>query len=207
MSLRVVGAGVGRTGTHSLKLALEQLLGGPCHHMLEVLGNPEGQVPGWTDAIEGRPVDWDTLLDGYKAIVDWPGGAFWRELLAANPDALVLLSVRDPEAWYRSATDTIFNTFDMAPPGAGDWMNTVRKLLHDRFSDDFTNKDAMIDAFNRHNEAVRKEAPSAQLLEWTPSDGWEPICDRLGIPVPAEPFPVTNTTDDFRAMLGMPPLT
>ena len=206
MSLAVVGAGVGRTGTNSLKLALEQLLGGPCHHMLEVLGDPS-QVPGWTDAIEGRPVDWSQLLEKYRAIVDWPGGSFWRELLAANPDALVLLSVRDsPEEWYRSGSRTIFLAFDHLPPEAQPWMNSVRKMLHDRFSDDFENQAAMIEAYERHNEAVRKEAPAAQLLEWRPSDGWEPICERLGLPVPAEPFPVTNTTDEFRAMVGMPPL-
>src|SRR3954454_12452495 len=206
MSMRVVGAGVGRTGTHSLKIALEQLLGGPCHHMIEILGNPEGQAPGWTDAIEGRPVDWDKLLDGYRAIVDWPGGSFWRELLAANPDALVLLSVRDPDDWYRSATNTIFQTFEHVPPEAQPWMQTVRKMMHDRFSDDFDNKDAMIKAFEQHNQAVRTEAPPAQLLEWRPGDGWEPICERLGVAVPDEPFPVTNTTDEFRTMLGLPPL-
>ena len=204
MTLRVVGAGLGRTGTHSLKLALEQLLGGPCRHMIEVLGNPEGQVPGWTDAIEGRPVDWDALLDGYRSIVDWPGGSFWRELLAANPDALVLLSVRDPDDWYRSASNTIFLAINHLSVETDAWMSEVRKMMRDRFSDDFDNKDAMIDAFNRHNAAVRKEAPPAQLLEWTPTDGWEPICERLGVPVPSEPFPVTNTTDEFRAMLGLP---
>lgn len=206
MTLQVVGAGVGRTGTHSLKLALEQLLGGPCHHMLEILGHPD-QVPGWTDAVQGRPVDWTALLDGYRAIVDWPGGAFWRELLAANPDALVLLSVRDPDDWYRSATNTIFLSFDHVPPELQPWMLEVRKMLHDRFSDQFDDKNSMIAAFERHNETVRREAPAAQLLEWTPGDGWEPICDRLGLPVPAEPFPVTNTTDEFRTMLGLPPLT
>jgi hypothetical protein len=206
MSLAVVGAGVGRTGTHSLKLALEQLLGGPCHHMVEVLGDP-AQVPGWTDAIEGRPVDWSKLLEGYRSIVDWPGGAFWRELLAANPDALVLLSVRDDaDAWYRSASRTIFLTFDHMPPEAQPWMNSVRQLLHERFSDNFDDRAAMIDAYERHNEAVRQEVPSSQLLEWRPADGWEPICERLGLPVPAEPFPVTNTTDEFRVMVGMPPL-
>ncbi|MEY2403712.1 MAG: hypothetical protein QOD38_1263 [Acidimicrobiaceae bacterium] len=206
MSLAVVGAGVGRTGTHSLKVALEQLLGGPCHHMLEVLGNPERQMPGWTDAIEGRPVDWAQLLEGYRSLVDWPGSAFWRELRAEYPDALVLLSVRDPEKWYRSASDTIFQTFDHLPPEAQPWMNSLRKLLHDRFSDQFDDRAAMIDAYERHNEAVRREVPSQQLLEWQPSDGWAPICERLGLPVPSEPFPVTNTTDQFRTMLGMPPL-
>ena len=206
MQLQVVGAGVGRTGTHSLKLAVEQLLGGPCHHMAEILGDPT-QVPGWTDAIEGRPVDWSALLAGYRSIVDWPGGAFWRELSAANPDALVLLSVRDPESWYRSASNTIFLAFDRMPPELMPWMNTMRTLLRDRFSDRFDDPTAMMDAFERHNVAVRQEVPAARLLEWTPGDGWEPICERLGLAVPAEPFPVTNTTNEFRTMIGMPPLT
>ena len=131
MELAVVGAGVGRTGTHSLKIALERLLDAPCHHMLEILGDPT-QIPGWTDAIEGRPVDWSTMLSAYRAIVDWPGGSFWPELSAANADALVLLSIRDPESWYRSASNTIFLTFDNMPSEIAPWMDTVRKLLHDR---------------------------------------------------------------------------
>src|ERR1700750_2167288 len=154
MDLAVVGAGVGRTGTHSLKVALEQLLGAPCHHMVEVLGDP-AQVPGWTDAIEGRPVDWSTLLAPYRSIVDWPGGAFWRELSGANPDALVLLSVRDPESWYRSASNTIFLSFDHLPPELAPWMNSVRRLLRDRFCDDLGNPTAMMEAFERHNAAVQ----------------------------------------------------
>src|SRR3974390_1410807 len=101
MDVRVVGAGVGRTGAHSLKLALEQLLGAPCHHRVEIRGPPT-QARAWIDAIEGRPVDWSAMLGAYGAIVDWPGGAFWPELSAAFPHALVLLSVRDPEGWYRS---------------------------------------------------------------------------------------------------------
>lgn len=206
MEIAVVGAGVGRTGTHSLKIALEQLLGGPCHHMLEIMGDPS-QIPAWTDAIDGKPVDWSAMLEKYRAIVDWPGGAFWPELSAAFPDALVLLSVRDPEAWYRSASNTIFLSFDHVPPELKPWMDSVLKLLRQRFSDQFDNPTAMMDAFVRHNDAVRAEVPAARLLEWTPGDGWEPICERLGLPVPAEPFPVTNTTDEFREMLGMPPLS
>ncbi len=205
MDLKVVGAGVGRTGTHSLKLALEQLLGGPCHHMLEVLGDP-AQVPGWMDAIDGKPTDW-SFLDRYVSLVDWPGASFWPELAAANPDALVLLSVRDPEEWYKSASNTIFLAFDHLPPEIAPWMNSVRKLLHDRFSDRFDDPQAMIAAYERHNDAVRTAIPPDRLLEWTPSDGWAPICDRLGLAVPDEPFPVTNTTDEFRTMLGMPPLS
>jgi hypothetical protein len=205
MELAVVGAGVGRTGTHSLKVALEQLLGGPCHHMVEVLGDPT-QVAAWTDAIEGRPVDWSAVLAKYRAIVDWPGGSFWPELSSANPDALVLLSVRDPEAWYRSASNTIFLGFDRVPPELAPWMASLRQLMHDRFCDDLDDPTAMIDAFERHNQAVRDAIPAARLLEWTPGDGWDPICDRLGLPVPTEPFPVTNTTDEFRQMIGLGPV-
>jgi hypothetical protein len=205
VQIQVVGAGVGRTGTHSLKLALEQLLGAPCHHMVEMFGQPD-QIAGWTDAIEGRPVDWPTLLEQYGAIVDWPGGSFWPELSGAFPDALVLLSVRDPEAWYRSASSTIFLAFDKMPPELAPWMTSVKEMMHERFSDALDDPTAMMDAFERHNDAVRRGIPASRLLEWTPDDGWEPICDRLGLPVPAEPFPVTNTTAEFREMLGLEPV-
>jgi hypothetical protein len=204
MGLKVVGAGVGRTGTHSLKLALERLLDAPCHHMIEILADP-AQMPVWTDAIDGKEVDWHRLLARYGATVDWPGASFWRELLAANPDALVLLSVRDPEVWYRSASNTIFVTADFTPPAFAPWMETVRRMFRTRFSDRFDDEATMIEAYERHNAAVRAEAPAGQLLEWTPSDGWDPICERLGVAVPDEPFPVTNTTDEFRSMFGMPP--
>lgn len=206
MSLQVVGAGVGRTGTHSLKIALEQLLGGRCHHMMEMFGN-QPQIEGWTDAIEGRPVDWHALLAEYVALVDWPGGSFWPELHEAFPDALVLLSVRPAEDWYKSASNTIFLAMDNMPPDMKPWMDEVTKLFHDRFSDDLGNPTVMMEAFERHNAAVRAAIPSSQLLEWRPGDGWEPICDRLGLPVPAEPFPLTNTTDDFRTMMGLPPIS
>ena len=205
MGLAVVGAGVGRTGTHSLKIALERLLGGPCHHMIEVFGHPE-QVPAWIGAIDGEPVDWAALLDGYRAQVDWPGASFWPELLAANPDALVLLSVRDPESWYRSASNTIFLSFDRFPPEAASWLDALRRLFHDRFCDRIDDATAMMDAFERHNAAVRKAVPSSQLLEWRPEDGWDSICERLGVSVPDEPFPLTNTTNEMRAMMGLPSL-
>jgi Sulfotransferase domain len=206
MKIAVVGAGVGRTGTHSLKLALEQLLDAPCHHMVEMFGDPV-QIAAWTDAIDGRPVDWTAMLSNYGAIVDWPGGSFWPELSAANPDALVLLSVRDPESWYRSASNTIFSSFDTLPPTLAPWMDSVRRLLHDRFSDRFDDPTAMMDAFVQHNDAVRAAIPADRLLEWTVTDGWDPICERLGLPVPAEQFPVTNSTEEFRAMAGMAPIT
>jgi hypothetical protein len=204
MSLKVVGAGVGRTGTLSLKLALEQLLGGRCHHMVEIIGDPT-QASGWTDAIEGRAVDWSQLLRGYEAQVDWPGASFWRELSAANPDALVLLSTRDPEAWYRSASNTIFQPIATPPPGLGQWFGTtLHKMFEERFADDLENPTAMMDAFERHNAQVRAGVPAGRLLEWTASDGWEPICERLRVSVPNEAFPAANSTNETRAILGMP---
>jgi hypothetical protein len=203
--LKVVGAGVGRTGTHSLKIALEQLLGGPCHHMVEVFAHPE-EVPVWTDAIDGKPIDWDALMKGYTAQVDWPGASFWPELSKANPDALVLLSTRDPDLWFTSCSNTIFGGLKMMADGGDAWMGAMLRLFKERFSDRVQDRDAMVAAYKRHNDAVRAAIPKERLLEWTPSDGWEPICERLNLPVPAGPFPVTNTTAEFREMMGLPPL-
>ena len=203
--LKVVGAGVGRTGTHSLKVALEQLLGGTCHHMIEVFAHPE-EIPVWTDAIDGKPVDWGALMSGYTAQVDWPGGSFWPELSAANPDALVLLSTRDPDAWFTSCSNTIFAGIQGMIDGGDQWMGAMLRLFRERFSDQIEDRDAMIAAYERHNAAVRAAIPEERLLDWTAADGWEPICARLGLPVPSDPFPVTNTTSEFREMLGMSPL-
>jgi hypothetical protein len=197
LPLKVVGAGVGRTGTNSLKLALEHLLSAPCHHMFEIRDD-RSQVAVWTDAIEGRPVDWSAMLAGYAALVDWPGASFWPELSSVNPEALVLLSVRDPDSWYRSASQTIFPTLSDPPSEIRPWLNSVRRLLRERFSDRFDDPTAMMDAFVRHNAAVRAAIPSRRLLEWSLGDGWEPICERLGFDVPAEAFPHTNSTEEFR---------
>ena len=114
MALQIVGAGVGRTGTHSLKIALEQLCGGTCHHMIEMFERPD-QIAGWTAAIDGEPTDWNALLADFSAVVDFPGGLYWREIAAVNPDAPVLLSSRPAEDWYRSASNTIFMSLDAAP--------------------------------------------------------------------------------------------
>jgi hypothetical protein len=201
MGLRVVGAGLGRTGTHSLKLALERLLGGPCYHMIEVFGRPD-HVALWQRAIDGDG-PWETMFEGYRAAVDWPAAAFWRELSRAYPDALVLLSVRDGEGWWRSADQTIFEVFRRdRDPAIDPWLTMVTDLFHKTFTEDFLDRDTAIAAFERHNETVRAEVPAGRLLEWRPGDGWEPICSALGLPVPDEPFPHVNSTEDFRAMIG-----
>ena len=166
--------------------------------MFEIIQDPT-QIAGWTDAIEGREVDWEAMLARYRALVDWPGASFWPELSAANPDALVLLSVRDPQSWYRSASNTIFTVLANASAEMRPWMETMGKLLRERFSDRFDDEGAMIDAFERHNAAVRAAIAPERLLEWSLGDGWEPICERLGLDVPSEDFPHTNSTAEFKA--------
>ncbi len=206
MSLKVVGAGLGRTGTHSLKIGLEKLLGEPCYHMLEIFNNPT-HVGLWHDAALGKPVNWDELFTGYGAAVDWPASAFWPELSSIYPDALIVLSVRDAEAWWDSAKDTIFPRIG----GTGDseerkrWLEMVQAVLGSRFTMDVQNKQACIDAFNKHNDNVKATAPANRLLIWQATDGYEPLAKALGVPVPDEPFPLTNTKAEFIARLATLP--
>jgi hypothetical protein len=207
MSLRVVGAGVGRTGTHSLKIALEQLLGAPCYHMLEVFQHPE-HVPQWHGAVRGEAPDWNALFDGYAAAVDWPAGAFYEELSAVYPDAQVVLSRReDPEAWWRSANATIFSAIGRVGGVSGQGATPLDEMILDllglRFTEDWRHHDGAVAAYTRHLDEVRARVPPDRLVEWCPGDGWEPLCAGLGIAVPDQPFPHVNTTAEFRAMTGL----
>ena len=208
MGLQVVGAGLGRTGTHSLQLALQQLLGGRCYHMIEVFGRPD-DIAVWHAAVNGNQPDWNEFLADYTATVDWPACAFWREMSAANPDAVVLLSSRDTEGWWKSAINTIFAVGDR--PATGDpQFDAQRAMALDMFVNTFTpgwqDETEAKRAFEAHNANVRASVPADKLIDWHPGDGWGPICAKLGLPVPSEPFPHVNSTDDFRAMVGMDPL-
>lgn len=210
MTLRVVGAGLGRTGTHSLKNALELLLDAPCYHMIEVFGRPD-DIPVWHRAVNGDQPDWNTFLAGYDAAVDWPVCAFWREVSAANPDAVILLSTRrSADAWWQSASNTIFHIMDNDVGPADDNMTAQRDMaiamLNNTFTPNWQDETNAKRAYEAHNADVRASAPADRLIDWQPGDGWAPICEKLGLPVPSEPFPHVNTTDDFRAMLGMEPL-
>jgi len=203
MGLRVVGAGVGRTGTESLKLALERLLGGPCYHMHEVFARPD-DIPGWMAAVDGRPPDWHAFLAGYVASVDWPASAFWRELSHAYPDALVLLSVRESaDAWWTSASRTIFAPTVTENRGGGPFPpGWPHELIARTFTPGWRDEDQAKAAYLRHNEEVRAATGPDRLLEWAPGDGWEPICAALGVAVPDEPFPHANTTELFLARVA-----
>ena len=204
MALKVVGAGLGRTGTHSLKLGLEQLLGGPCYHMIELFPRPQ-HLPLWHRAINGQEIDWDELFRGFVATVDWPGAAVWKELHRAYPDAFVLLSVREtPEAWWESFSSTILEVMQRDPtPEMADWFAMATDMIGRRFSPTYADRDSALAAYAAHNQAVRDAVPAARLIEWQPADGWGPICSGLGMPVPEPPFPHVNTTDEFRAMAGL----
>jgi hypothetical protein len=178
----------------SLKLALERLLGKPCYHMVEVFPRPT-HFGMWIAAARSEPVDWAALFDGFAATVDWPSAQFWEELSVVYPEAIIVLSSRDSASWWKSASETIFA--QKAPPGTpmGDMIAAV---IGTRFSQ-ARERDAMIAAYEKHNAHVRATAPRARFVDWTARDGWEPLCTALKVPVPAEPFPHANTTDEFKA--------
>jgi hypothetical protein len=202
--LRVIGAGLGRTGTHSLKVALERLLGGPCYHMAEVFKRPQ-DIATWHAAAKGERIDWRALFSDYVSVVDWPASAFWPQIADVFPDAIILLSVRDADAWWKSASKTIFEIYQRPPkpddnPG---FKAMLADLFGKTFTPDFLDEAAAKAAFDRHNADARKRVPAKRLVEWRATDGWGPLCAALGVPVPAEPFPVTNTSEQFRARAGL----
>jgi hypothetical protein len=187
----------------SLKVALERLLGGPCYHMIEVFPRP-AHLGLWTTAAHGERVDWHALFDGFTAAVDWPPAAFWKEISEAFPESIILLSTRaSAESWWKSASETIFRRAEHGGPIA----TMANAIFETRFTTALHDREAAIAAYERHNADVRATAPRARLVEWTPKDGWGPLCKALGMAVPAEPFPHVNTTDEFmaRAAAGRPP--
>lgn len=202
MTLSLIGAGFGRTGTNSLKLALEQLGLAPCHHMLEVIANPQ-TAAYWQQALDGEKVDWDEALKGYKAQVDWPGAFFWRELWEWSPDAKILLSVRDEDAWFKSITNTIF-AIDADPdsiedPVARQFARMTGELLDRAMGSPKRDKETVLAAYRRNIEEVKAEVPADRLLVFDVKEGWEPLCAFLDLPVPETPFPRVNSTDEFQA--------
>jgi hypothetical protein len=203
MTIRVIGAGVGRTGTTSLKLALERVLGGPCYHMHEVIQRGQEHVQLWHQAIDGGSPNWDAIYGSYVATVDWPGAAFWEQLSEAYPDALVLLSVRSSsDAWFASFAPAVGELMARRPTAEmREWHAMATKLLRTRFASSPFERHAAMAAYEEHNAQVRAAIPADRLVEWQPGDGWAPLCDRLGVPQPDEQFPHLNTGDEFQAML------
>lgn len=199
MTLSVVGAGLGRTGTASLKVALEMLGLGKCHHMSEVFGSPE-QIDLWTKAAAGKP-DWPATFNGYGAAVDFPTAAFWREIAAFYPDAKVILSLRDPEKWHQSTQETILSPLAAKSMPQMPFAPVIREIVWPFFDNRIHDHDHMIAIFNRHNEAVKREIKKDRLLVFDAKEGWAPLCAFLGKKVPNDPFPRVNSKEEMRPML------
>ncbi len=205
MALKLIGAGFGRTGTMSLRDALDKIGYGPCYHMSVVMQNPQN-ARYWAAAGRGEKVNWDEVFEGFVSTVDWPACTYWRELADAYPDAKVLLTVRDPERWFASTQKTIFSKphrdsfyLDDSDP---DKRGMVEVLYDKTFQKRQNDHDHAISVFNAHNEEVKRSIPPERLLVYEVGQGWEPLCKFLGVPVPAEPFPRINTTDDWLARPG-----
>ena len=202
MALEVIGAGLGRTGTLSLKLALEHLGFDRCYHMSEMIAQIRSHLPLWIDSAKGNP-QWDAIFAGYRSSTDYPGCMFWRELVAKYPDAKVILTTRDPDKWFESASETVFSDrhrrmFEANPLMQEFFRLTVFGDIGDRLGD----RTRMVDYFNAWNQAVIDEVPAEKLLVYAAGDGWEPLCAFLGVPVPAEAYPRVNSREEMTERTG-----
>ena len=208
MGLQIIGSGFGRTGTMSTKIALEQLGFGPCHHMTEVMANPD-QPPHWDALAEGREVDWADVFAGYSSQVDFPGAAVWHQLSIAFPDAKVIHTERPEEEWWASYSKTIGKffalreTMPLPPPIAAIFETMDKLLIKDVFGG--LDRESSIEAYRRNNAKVREVIPADRLLVFTPADGWEPLCRFLGVATPAGDFPRSNARDEFWQHFGGEP--
>jgi Sulfotransferase domain len=215
--MRVIGAGFGRTGTMSLKAALEELGAGPCYHMIEALWGDTTRIADWKTAADGGQVDWRELLAGFESTVDWPGCTFYEQLMEAFPEAKVLLTVRDPDAWYESVEGSIYATLLAAqkgelqggseqPPSAEAFEMINALIWNGTFDGRFEDRRHAISVFNRHIDEVKRKVPAERLVVHEIKDGWQPLAEMLGVPEPRTPFPRLNDKAAFREMVGLPAL-
>ncbi len=196
MTLQVIGAGLGRTGTHSLALALEMLGIAPCYHIQAVSKHPH-HIDLWNDAMDGKDVDWHTLFSGYKAAVEWPAVAFLKLLIEAYPQAKVTLTLRDAESWYASAVETIFEGLELSqynpnPERRKGGAMKRRLILDTVFGGKYRDKAYAIGVYERHVAFVHDLVPEHRLLAFNVKEGWQPLCTFLGTSIPDSPFPRVN---------------
>jgi hypothetical protein len=208
MALELIGAGLGRTGTLSLKTALERIGYGPCYHGIEALVAPE-RGRHWLEQTQPGSHDWDRIFQGYRATVDWPAAAFWRELVERYPDAKVVLSLRDADRWYDSVMNTLYPAMTQGPPKDApeilhNFHDMLYALIFERtFEGRLRDRDHAKRVFEKHNRSVIDAIPASKLLIYQAGDGWEPICRFLDVPVPNEDFPHLNDTAWYRARTGL----
>jgi hypothetical protein len=209
--MKLIGAGMPRTGTLTQKMALEMLGLGPCYHMVNVMADLN-QAALWKQALAGEP-RWDEIFNGYHSTVDWPGGYFYRELADFYPDAKVLLSTRDPEAWERSMRETVWavrngeslvrllsSAHACVNPLWRGFLGMIDGLLWEgagTFATGNAEPAQLIESMLRHDEEVKAVIPPERLLVWNVTDGWEPLCEFLGVPVPGVPLPHVNDRTEF----------
>jgi hypothetical protein len=194
MALEVIGAGFGRTGTDSMREALTILGFGPCHHMMEVIGN-EQQTAMWRAQARGEGPGWPALFEGYRSAVDWPSAYWWREIAAAYPDAKVILTWRTAESWWESFEKTILQGIRASTDPASLGLALIAgRVFGGRPGD----RDHAIAFYEANVAAVRAEVPADRLLVHQAKDGWAPLCAHLGVPVPERPYPSRNSGDVFR---------
>jgi hypothetical protein len=210
MTLEVIGSGFGRTGTLTLKEALEVLGFGPCHHMEEVFANPP-QVAFWQGVARGEAVQPEVLFAGYRSQVDWPGAHVWRESAAAFPAAKVIHSTRPEVDWWRSFSGTIGELLSRhrslpLPPHAADMAEAVENFIGGQtFGGNWQDRETCLAAFRAREREVRAAIPADRLLVYDVAEGWGPLCAFLGVPVPDTPFPHRNRKDDFWRDFGGTP--
>lgn len=196
MALEVIGAGLGRNATFSMKFALEKLGFGPCHHMSEVFANAREQLPLWLDVVSGKP-DWDAIYSGFGSCTDYPSATYWRELAAHYPKAKVVLTTRDPDSWFESVSETIFSERMLASTAGSPIETMMQGAVLAPFGDRLTDRAFMTDWYVKRNREVVETLPSDRLLEFHPKMGWEPLCAFLGVDVPDVPFPRVNSRDEL----------
>ena len=194
--MRVIGAGLGRTATFSVKFALEHLGLGPCYHMTEVFAGARKNIPLWLDVVNGKP-DWDVIFDGYQSTTDYPACSYWRELADYYPDAKVVLSVRDADGWFDSVSETIFSDQIQGSLAGSPAETMMQGVIFDAFGDRVKDRVFMTGWFERRNQEVIDALPAERLLIYSPVQGWEPLCSFVGVPVPDDPFPRINSRDEI----------
>jgi hypothetical protein len=196
MGLKVIGAGLGRTATFSMKFALEHLGFGPCYHMSEVMAGARRNVAQWLDVAAGKP-DWDAVFDGFQSTTDYPACSYWRELADYYPEAKVVLTVRDPDSWFDSVNETIFSEAMQATLKGSPMGDMMQGVIFDHFDGDIQDRAYMTQWFSRRNHEVIDTLPPERLLVYSPKQGWGPLCAFLGVPVPEGPFPRVNSRDEI----------
>ena len=201
MPLGIIGSGFGRTGTMSLKRALDMLGFGPCHHMEEVLHHPE-QVAHWQAVVAGKPVNWEEVFAGYRSQVDWPGAHVWRQLADSFPQAKVIHTQRPEEQWWNSFSATIAvvlgNFRDMpAPPHMRAMMTVAAQMIGPETIGNSLTKDAALSAYRKRAADVEAVIPRERLLIFDVAEGWEPLCRFLNVPAPTTAFPHVNSTEEW----------